>query len=90
MGGAPLDPAMRLPLPLSPPIDHPEDGSHPVSMSTDRRTEAGTPSAERASLEAGRAAGYCWVQNPHGPGRCTWPPVHPERRHKDVYAHTEW
>ncbi|MGW3513830.1 hypothetical protein [Streptomyces sp. NPDC000994] len=26
---------------------------------------------EEASIAAGRAAGYCWVQRPSGPGRCT-------------------
>jgi hypothetical protein len=31
---------------------------------------------EEKSLAAGRAAGYCWVRNPHGVGRCTRPPGH--------------
>jgi hypothetical protein len=45
---------------------------------------------EQVSLAAGRAAGYCRVQNSDGPGRCTWPPSHRGMTHKDVYAHTEW
>jgi hypothetical protein len=40
-------------------------------------------------LRAGRAAGYCWVRNPHQRGRCTWEPGH-SGDHKDRYAHTEW
>ncbi|MFE1749016.1 hypothetical protein ACFW88_00420 [Streptomyces anandii] len=44
---------------------------------------------EEASLKAGRAAGYCWAKNPHGPGRCTKPP-HKDRGHRDHFAHTEW
>lgn len=38
----------------------------------------------RKSLEAGRAAGYCWLENPDGPGRCTRPPRH-GGRHVDCY-----
>ncbi|MER5211960.1 hypothetical protein ABT063_15605 [Streptomyces sp. NPDC002838] len=41
-------------------------------------------------LRAGRAAGYCWVRNPHRRGRCTWPPDHQGRDHKDHYAKTTW
>lgn len=45
---------------------------------------------QHTEVSAGRAAGYCWERNPEGPGRCTWPPSHTGRRHKDVYAKTEW
>ena len=55
----------------------------------ERRTVADAARQEQASLTAGRAAGYCWIPNPNGRGRCTWPPSHTQR-HKDVYAHTEW
>jgi hypothetical protein len=58
-----------------------------VSASTESRADA--PRKEQAPLAAGRAAGYCWTRNPHGPGRCTWPPNH-SGKHKDVYARTEW
>ncbi|NUS03562.1 MAG: hypothetical protein HOV97_13470 [Nonomuraea sp.] len=58
-------------------------------MSTSTESRADAPRQEQASLAAGRAAGYCWARNPHGPGRCTWPP-HSSGRHKDVYAHTSW
>ncbi|MFF4360857.1 hypothetical protein [Streptomyces sp. NPDC001604] len=60
-----------------------------MTSSTERRTDTDKPRGEQASLAAGRAAGYCWTRNPHGPGRCTWPP-HSSGSHKDVYAHTEW
>lgn len=39
---------------------------------------------EQASLEAGRAAGYCWASRPDGPGLCTRPP-HSEGDHMDYY-----
>jgi len=40
---------------------------------------------EAASLKAGRAAGYCWVQRaPDEPGRCTRPPGHDDD-HVDHY-----
>ena len=48
-----------------------------------------TEEEEQASLAAGRAAGYCWVENPRARGRCTWRPGH-SGKHKDVYAGTEW
>ena len=60
-----------------------------MNSSTERRTGTDQTRDEQASRAAGRAAGYCWVANPYGPGRCTWPP-HSTGRHKDVYAHTEW
>jgi len=43
-----------------------------------------------AEESAGRAAGYCWVENLTGPGRCTMPPGHSSRRHRDDYCHTEF
>jgi hypothetical protein len=58
-------------------------------MSTPTEPRADAPRQEQASLAAGRAAGYCWARNPHGPGRCTWPP-HISGKHKDAYARTEW
>jgi hypothetical protein len=45
---------------------------------------------EEKSLAAGRAAGYCWVRNPEGPGRCTRPKDSAHRNHEDVYAGTSW
>jgi hypothetical protein len=39
---------------------------------------------EQASLAAGRAAGYCWLGNPTGTGRCTLPPGH-DGDHVDHY-----
>ncbi|WP_055527257.1 hypothetical protein [Streptomyces graminilatus] len=42
------------------------------------------PEDARKSLEAGRAAGYCWLGNPAGAGRCTRPPHH-SGRHLDSY-----
>jgi hypothetical protein len=46
---------------------------------------------QERSMAAGNAAGYCWVQNPDGPGRCTLPPGHSlHDPHRDVYAHTQW
>lgn len=60
-----------------------------MTSSTASRTGTDKPRDEQASLTAGRAAGYCWARNPHGPGRCTWPP-HTSGGHKDVYAHTVW
>lgn len=45
---------------------------------------------EVASLAAGRAAGYCWEKNPHGRGRCTWPPTPEHTDHRDVYAKKSW
>ncbi|NUQ96412.1 MAG: hypothetical protein HOY79_07535 [Streptomyces sp.] len=60
-----------------------------MSTSTQSRSNTAAPHNEQASLAAGRAAGYCWVKNPHGRGRCTKPP-HTGGGHKDVYAHTTW
>lgn len=51
--------------------------------------DSSTKQEGQASGSGGRAAGYCWERNPHGRGRCTWPPNH-SGRHKDVYAGTEW
>ena len=59
-----------------------------MSTSAQHRTTA-SATQDQASQSAGRAAGYCWVQNPDGPGRCTWPP-HALGGHKDHYANTEW
>ena len=52
-------------------------------------THAATCEQNELAISAGRAAGYCWARNPHGPGRCTWPPQH-SGMHRDHYAHTEW
>jgi hypothetical protein len=38
--------------------------------------KSGFPDNEEKSLQVGRAAGYCWVRNPGGAGRCTRPPGH--------------
>lgn len=43
-----------------------------------------TDGDKRTSLAAGRAAGYCWRENPNGPGRCTLPPHH-DGGHVDHY-----
>jgi hypothetical protein len=48
---------------------------------TDQPTDA---DAERRSLEAGRAAGYCWAQRLPAPGTCTRPPGH-DGDHVDYY-----
>ncbi|HWU23277.1 MAG TPA: hypothetical protein VN088_17190 [Nocardioides sp.] len=37
-----------------------------------------------AALAAGRAAGYCWADNPRGRGTCTRPPGH-DGDHVDHY-----
>ncbi|MFE7232574.1 hypothetical protein ACFVAF_18310 [Streptomyces sp. NPDC057596] len=39
---------------------------------------------EAASLTAGHAAGYCWVQGPGARGRCTRRPGHDDD-HVDYY-----
>lgn len=60
-----------------------------MNTPTERRANTSSASQNQASQAAGRAAGYCWAQNPKGPGRCTWPP-HTRGTHKDHYANTEW
>jgi hypothetical protein len=40
--------------------------------------------ARERSLAAGRAAGYCWVARPDGPGLCTRRPGH-DGDHADYY-----
>ncbi|MGQ4349672.1 hypothetical protein [Streptomyces sp. SAS_275] len=45
---------------------------------------------QERSMAAGRAAGYCWVQNPDGPGRCTRPAEPAHEDHEDAYALTSW
>lgn len=37
-----------------------------------------------AARSAGRAGGYCWVENANGPGHCTFRPGH-KGRHRDFY-----
>lgn len=56
---------------------------------SNKRASAGKAHDEQRSLAAGRAAGYCWAQNPKPRGRCTRSPGH-SGKHKDVYAKTEW
>ncbi len=58
-------------------------------MTSPAKRTINTPQNEEKSLAAGRAAGYCWVQNPRGRGRCTRRPRHLDS-HKDYYAGTEW
>ncbi|MFJ8795514.1 hypothetical protein [Streptomyces sp. NPDC102462] len=46
-----------------------------------------TDTAERmaeAQQSGGRAAGYCWLEHPHGGARCTRRP-HEDRHHVDYY-----
>jgi len=58
-------------------------------MSTSQRKQAALREDARerkAAASAGRAGGYCWVENTAGPGHCTYSPGHSGRLHKDFYA----
>jgi hypothetical protein len=60
-------------------------------MSTSQKKQAATPRDDarerKAAASAGRAGGYCWVENHTGPGHCTYSPGH-SGPHKDFYART--
>ena len=42
-----------------------------------------------AAASAGRASGYCWVENATGPGHCTIRQGHPGR-HRDFYQDVDF